>query len=29
MEDSIADGVYINGSHELPRQNCRPPWPTL
>lgn len=22
MQDSIADGVYINGSHRLPRQDC-------
>ncbi|MCP3803064.1 PE-PPE domain-containing protein [Allokutzneria sp. A3M-2-11 16] len=27
MADSLADGVYINGSHELGRQNCRPPHP--
>ncbi|WP_340681715.1 PE-PPE domain-containing protein [Amycolatopsis coloradensis] len=27
MEDTIADGVYTNGSHALPRQNCRPPHP--
>ncbi|GAA4015944.1 hypothetical protein GCM10022247_43650 [Allokutzneria multivorans] len=28
MGDTIADGVFTNGSVHLPRQNCRPPWPT-
>lgn len=27
MRDTLADGVYTNSSIELPRQNCRPPWP--
>ncbi|MFD9888930.1 PE-PPE domain-containing protein [Amycolatopsis sp. NPDC059027] len=28
MGDTIADGVYTNASQPLPRQNCRPPWPS-
>lgn len=28
MSDTIADGVYTNASQPLPKQNCRPPWPT-
>ncbi len=27
MADTLADGVYTNSSIELPRQDCRPPWP--
>jgi len=28
MSDSLADGVYTNGSVGLGRQNCRPPFPS-
>ncbi|MFB9903150.1 PE-PPE domain-containing protein [Allokutzneria oryzae] len=28
MGDTLADGVFTNASVHLPRQNCRPPWPT-
>ncbi|WP_329055578.1 hypothetical protein OG738_18735 [Amycolatopsis sp. NBC_01488] len=27
MADTLADVVYTDSSFELPRQNCRPPWP--
>lgn len=27
MANTIADGVFTNRSQELPKQDCRPPWP--